>query len=123
MPPTLDVRMFVLTVALLPLYLFAAKKVVDRITRRANSSTAHKREAWAVIALGIAYIVLMASQLRLVRWDHDAFAALFTWFCAHGVPALLAARATWAVVRSVRARTGHNTSARDITPRDVPPVS
>lgn len=111
MPPTLDVRMFVLTVALLPLYLFAAKKVVDRITRTASTSAAHKREAWPVIALGVAYIVLMASQLRLVRWDHDPFAAVFTWFCAHGVPALLVARATWAVGRSVRARTIHSATS------------
>lgn len=110
MPPTLDVRMFVLTVALLPLYLFAAKRVVDRITRTASSSAANKREGWSVIALGIAYVVLMTSQLRLVRWDHDAFAAVFTWFCAHGVPGLLVARATWAVVRSVRARSIRGTT-------------
>ncbi len=107
MPPTLDVRMFLFTIALLPLYLFAAKKVGDRIARN-ESSSASKREAWSVIILGLAYILLMISQLRLVRWDHGAFASVFTWFCAHGVPALLVGRATWAVLRCLKAVRARN---------------
>ena len=111
MPPTIEPRMFVLTVALLPLYLFVAAKVCDRFTKKGGPHTTHKREAWALIVIGLAYIVLMIGQLRFMRWDDKAFVSLFSWACAHGMPAILIGRMTWTVVLVLKT-TGKNEPAR-----------
>jgi hypothetical protein len=88
-PHTIDMRLFWISGALLLILLPFA----PRLGRRASTCRSSGRRN-AMLFTGACFVCVLALLYPLTRWrsDEQSFGQLFSWFCAHGMLAVMYSR-------------------------------
>jgi hypothetical protein len=89
LPPTIDLPLFWASGALIMILLPFA----PRLSRPASTSRRSGRRN-ALLFIGVCFVCVVALLYPLTRWRSDAesFGQLFSWFCAHGMLAVMYSR-------------------------------
>jgi hypothetical protein len=89
LPATTDLPLFWASGALLMMLLPFA----PRLSRPASTSRSSGRRN-ALLFIGVCFVCVAALLYPLTRWrsDEESFGQLFSWFCAHGMLAVMYSR-------------------------------
>jgi len=97
-----------LSVVFLWAYVLVARRFENRlISRKYIVEKGFRPHGWILIAVGVVFSSIHIGAIVFSEFEHGIFAAIFVWFCIHGIFAVMVLRIVWGLFECLKQMKEH----------------